>query len=255
MVGEEAADERPDDGRQAEQRTDRAHVLGPLPGRHDVGDDRLRQDHQPAAAEPLHAPPDDEPREVRRQRGTDARHGEQADRDEEEVAAAPQVAELAVDRHDQGGGQQVGGGHPRHVRDAAEVAHDRRHRRRDDRLVQGRHEHAGEQCGEDEVDPAPGEDDRRRGAVGGRGVHGYLLGSYVGAAGARHRRDPVLLTPRTSGEPLDGAGSALGAGRPAASTVHASSRRAGREAVKPPACQRCSAVRIATPATPASKVG
>ena len=89
--------------------------------------------------------------------------GEQPDRDEEQVAAAPQVAELAVDRHDQGGGQQVGGGHPRHVRDAAEVADDGRHRRGDDRLVERGHEHAGEQRREDQVDPAPGEDDRRRG--------------------------------------------------------------------------------------------
>src|SRR3954470_6804338 len=81
--------------------------------RDDVGDDRLRQDHQPAAAEALDPAPDHEPGEVRRERGADAGGGEQADGDEEERAAAPQVAELAVDGHDQRRREQVGGGHPR----------------------------------------------------------------------------------------------------------------------------------------------
>ena len=162
----------------------------------------------------------DQPGEVRRQRGAEAGDGEQADRDEEQVPAAPEVAELAVDRHDERGGQQVGGGHPRHVGDAAEVADDRRHRRRDDRLVEGGHEHAGEQRREDQVDPAPGQDDRRRGGVGEAGRARGLLRSYVGAAGARRRGSGRR-------RPLGGSVRGPAVRRSAAS--QASSTRSGRD--------------------------
>ena len=49
---------------------------------------------------------------------------EQADGHQEEILAAHQVAELAVDGHPHGDGQRVGGQDPGHVRGAAEVAHD-----------------------------------------------------------------------------------------------------------------------------------
>ena len=55
---EQAAEQRADDRGDAEQRAHRAHVLAALLGGHDVGDDRLRQDHEPAAAEALHEPPE-----------------------------------------------------------------------------------------------------------------------------------------------------------------------------------------------------
>ena len=173
------------------------------------------------------------------------------------VPAAPQVAELAVDGHDEGGGQQVGRGHPRHVGDAAEVADDGGHRRGHDGLVQGGHEHAGEQRREDQVDPAPGEDDRGRAGLGcglrggGEQLHsswegrrrGRGAGRAAGALGGSGAADGVR------------SGQRGGAGRPAVSRSQASSTRSGRAAVKSLASQRCRAVRMATPATPASSVG
>src|ERR671921_690180 len=83
VVGQVAADQRAGDGGQAEDRAERAEVLAALPGRDDVGDDRLRQDHQPAAAQALHAAPDHEPGEVGGQGRADAGGGEQRDREQE----------------------------------------------------------------------------------------------------------------------------------------------------------------------------
>src|SRR3712207_9072857 len=44
-----------------------------------------------------------------------------------------------------------------------------RHRRGDDRLVQAGDQHAGDERREDQVDPAPGEDEQRCVVRGGRG--------------------------------------------------------------------------------------
>ena len=55
---------------------------------------------------------------------------------------AEDVAELAVDRHHDGGGEQVGGGDPDLVLHAAELADDRRHGGRDDGLVEAGEQHA-----------------------------------------------------------------------------------------------------------------
>ena len=53
VVDEEAAEQRPGDRRDAEHRADQAHVAAALPRRDDVGDDRLRADHEPAGADAL----------------------------------------------------------------------------------------------------------------------------------------------------------------------------------------------------------
>ncbi|KAI3473680.1 hypothetical protein Pfo_031581 [Paulownia fortunei] len=92
---------------------------------------------------------------------------EQGDRDEEQVAAPEDVAELAVDRHHDGRCEQVAGGEPRLVRDAAEFAHDGGHRRRHDRLVQARQEHAGDEGGEDDPDASLRQQQRSVGSGSG----------------------------------------------------------------------------------------
>ena len=69
---------------------------------------------------------------------------EEHDRDLQDELAAVEVAELAVERAGDRRGQQVRGDDPREVGDPAEVADDRRQRRRDDRLVERgeqQHEH------------------------------------------------------------------------------------------------------------------
>ena len=60
VVREQTAEQRADDGGDAEERAHRAHVLSAVLRGHDVRDDRLRQDHQTTAAEALHEPERDE---------------------------------------------------------------------------------------------------------------------------------------------------------------------------------------------------
>ena len=60
LLDEDAAEQRPDDARDAEHRAEQPLVAAALAGRDDVADDRLRADHQPAAAEPLHGPERDQ---------------------------------------------------------------------------------------------------------------------------------------------------------------------------------------------------
>ena len=52
-VDEEAAEQRPGDRGDGEHRADQAHVAAALARRDDVGDDRLRADHQAAGADAL----------------------------------------------------------------------------------------------------------------------------------------------------------------------------------------------------------
>ena len=48
LVDEEAAEQRSGNRGEGKDSADQAHVAAALPGRDDVGDDRLRTDHQPA---------------------------------------------------------------------------------------------------------------------------------------------------------------------------------------------------------------
>ena len=226
VVGEQAAEQRADDGRDAEQRTHRAHVLAALLGGHDVGDDRLRQDHQTAAAEALHAAPEHELAERLGEPGTGRGEREQADRDEERPAAAPQVAELAVERHDDRDRQDVGGDDPALVLDAVELADDRRHRGADDRLVERGQEHARHERTEDEPDGARGQDDERLvGRVVRCGGCGWPCGGTsfwaVGGAGRVRRR----VSRSRSGAQVGDDGAAGASSRGAACPPAASQRR------------------------------
>ena len=60
LLDEDAAEQRPDDARHAEHRAEQPLVAAALAGRDDVADDRLRADHQPAAAETLDGPERDQ---------------------------------------------------------------------------------------------------------------------------------------------------------------------------------------------------
>ena len=74
------------------------------------------------------------------------------DRRLQHLLAAVEVAELPVERPGDRRGEQVRGHDPREVRDPAEVADDRRQRRRDDRLVERGEQQHEEQRGEDQAD-------------------------------------------------------------------------------------------------------
>lgn len=155
---EPAAEERADDGGDPEERTHRTHVLAALTRRHDVRDDRLGQDHESTAAEALHGAPGDELDERAGEPGAGRAEREQGDRDDERPAASDDVADLAVQRHDDGDGQDVGGDDPALVLHAVELPDDRGHRGADDRLVERGQEHGRHEGAEDEPDGALGED-------------------------------------------------------------------------------------------------
>ncbi len=159
MVDEEAAEQRADDGRDAEHGAEVALVLAPLAGRDDVADDGERDDHQAARTEPLQRAESDQLRHRLREAAERRPDEEDHDRRLQHAFAPVEVAELAVERAGDRGGEQVRRHDPGEVRDAAEVADDRRERRRDDRLVERREEQDEHQRREDGADARLGLED------------------------------------------------------------------------------------------------
>ena len=152
VVDEEAADQRPDHARNAEDRAEEALVAAALAGRDDVADHGDRGHDQPARAEALDRTEgnqlDHPVREPAQRRAGEEEH----DRRLEDELAPVEVAELPVQRARHGRREQVRRHDPRHVRRAAEVADDRRQRGRDDRLVErGEQQHEQERS-EDDAD-------------------------------------------------------------------------------------------------------
>ena len=119
---EHAAEQRARDAREHEHHLDVALVAAALARRHEVGDDRHRERHQPAGAEALEAAEGDQLAEALREPAQ--RRAEQEDRDRglEQALAAVQVGRTTPQRDRDGGGQQVGGDDPGEPVDPAEVA-------------------------------------------------------------------------------------------------------------------------------------
>ena len=136
VVDEEAAEQRADHGRDAEDSAEEALVLAPLARRDDVADDGHRRHDQAAAADPLEGAERDQLAHVLREPAQRRADQEDDDRRLQDDPAAVQVAELPVHRPDDGRGEQVRGDDPGQMLDPAEIADDRRQRGRDDRLVE-----------------------------------------------------------------------------------------------------------------------
>ncbi len=144
--GEEAAGDRAEHARGGEDGHEVAGVLGALARGDDVADDREHQGEQAAGAEALHGA---ERREHVHRGGERARgraDDEHRDREQEQLLAAVEVAELAVDRRGDRRGDQVGRRHPGLDREAVQVVGDGADRRTDDGLVERREEHAQQQA-------------------------------------------------------------------------------------------------------------
>ncbi len=152
-LGEEAADQRPDDGRDREHAAEVALIAAALARRDDVADDGDRGHDQPAGAEPLQRPERDQLGHAPADPAQRGAGEEEHDRELEDDLPAVQVAELPVQRPDHRRGEQVRRDHPGQVLDPAEVADDRRQRRRDDRLVERRDEQHEQQRPEDQAHP------------------------------------------------------------------------------------------------------
>ncbi len=135
-IDEEAAEQRSDHGGDAEHGPEIALIAPPLARRDDVADDGERHDHEAAAAEPLERAERDQ---LGHALGEPAQRRADQEDDErclQQPLAAEEVAELAVQRPHHCRCEQIRGDDPRELRDASEVADDRRQRGRDDRLVE-----------------------------------------------------------------------------------------------------------------------
>ena len=163
IVGEVAAEQRPDDRRDTEHRAQNALVAASFAERNHLADERACGDGNPAAADPLQrACPDQHGhrlREPAQHRPDDEEHH----RALEDPFAAIQVTELADQRGDDRRGQQVAGDHPRLMSGVAQVGDDGRQRGGDDGLVQRGEQHAQHDRHEDEVAPL-GADQRAAGS-------------------------------------------------------------------------------------------
>ena len=119
VVDEEAAEQRADHGRDAEDGAEEPLVLAALARRDDVADDRDRRHDQPAAAEALDARGTRSARPMFCAQPAERRADEEDhDRRLEHDLAAVEVAELPVERADDRRGEQVRGDDPREVLDA-----------------------------------------------------------------------------------------------------------------------------------------
>ena len=151
VVDEEAADQRPDHRRDAEDAAEVPLIAAPIPRRDDVADHRRRGHHQPAAAETLQRAEGDQRRHVLGDPAQRRADEEENDRRLQNHLAPVQIPELPVQRRHDRRRQQVRGDHPRQMLDAAEIADDRRQRRRDDRLIERRKQQHQKQRREDQT--------------------------------------------------------------------------------------------------------
>lgn len=187
VVGEVAAQQGAGDRGQAEGGADQAHEPAALAGRHDVRDDRLHADHQAARADTLHRAEGDQLVHGLGPAGERRADDEDQDRELEDAFAAEEVAELAVDRQADGGGEQVGGDRPGHLVQAVQLADDLRQRGGDDHLLERGEQQRQHQSDEDQPHPAraqPGSG--RRIGCGGLGGRRWCGDRFV-----LHQSDPA----------------------------------------------------------------
>ena len=137
--GQRPAEEGPDHRGQAEDGTEQPLVPTALTGRHHIADRRLGTHHQATPAQTLERPERDQLGEAVADPAEGRADQEDHQPDLEDDAASVLVAQFPVERGDHGLGQQVGGGHPRDVVEAPEVAGNGGQRGGHDGGVQRRH--------------------------------------------------------------------------------------------------------------------
>ena len=184
-VGDDAADERPDERRQPEHGAEEAEVLAALGRRVEVRDDRERDREDGAAAEALEPAEQDELPHLLAEARQGRADEEQAHGEDDDRAATEQVGQLAVDRAADRGRQQVDRDGPGVEVVAMQVGDDPGERRPDHGLVEGEQEQREQDRAEDlELRP------RRqveRGIVRGRRVR------HRSSGGARRWRWAVAI--------------------------------------------------------------
>ncbi len=172
VVGQQAPEPGTDQEGDAEDRAEQALVLAPLARGEEVADDGEADREERPGAEALDAPEEDQLPHLLREAGEGRSHQEEPDAHHEHGLAAEEVGELAVDRHRDGAGHQVAGGHPDVEVGAVQGGDDLGQDGPDDRLVEGREEEAEHDGPEDLEAGAWADVDRR--ILCGTGLHGHL---------------------------------------------------------------------------------
>lgn len=151
VVGEQPAEQRADDGGDAEDRPERTLVAATITQRNDLADHRDRGHRDGSAAKTLQC---SGRYEHPHRSGRAAQHRprqEEQDRHLEDLLATEGVAQFAYDGGDDGRGKQVTGDHPGLVPCSAQIGDDGGQRGRHDRLIEGGQQHAEHHCQENEV--------------------------------------------------------------------------------------------------------
>jgi hypothetical protein len=170
LIDEEAAEQRPDQSRQAPNAAEQPLIAPPLARRNEIADHRDRRHHQAAAADPLHEAEGDELDHVAAQAASSRPRQEHHDRRLQDDLPSVEIAELAVDRRDDGRGEKIRRDDPGEVGQAAQLADNGGQRGRDDRLVERREQQNQHQCGERRPNRS-----RRCCGLRGLGAHGVIV--------------------------------------------------------------------------------
>ena len=180
LLGQPPAGDRAERGGQGEAAGDPGLEAAALAWRHRFADDRHGEGVEAAAGGALQQPAGDQPAEGAGGGGDRAARGVQAERDQQQPAAAERVAELAADRRGHGGGDEVGDDHPGDALHRAERPGDGGQRGGDDGLVDG-------------ADDDGGGDGREGAEEGGAQLR---RGHSVGTARRRSAMSRGLIRPR-----------------------------------------------------------
>ena len=149
IMREQSAEQRAGDAGGDEDRREIGLVAPAFARADEIGDDRLRQRDQPAAAHSLQRAGADQQNHVGRERagrGADDKYG---DADHQHDPPAMDVGELAVKRRDDGRRDEIGGDDPGRRLQIAQFDANRRQSGDDDGLVQRRQQHGEAQARHD----------------------------------------------------------------------------------------------------------
>ncbi len=141
ILRKNAAERRTGDAGGDEHRGEIGLVSAALARRDKIGDDRLRERDQAAAAKSLNDPRAGERRHARGQGASDRSDHESDHADQNDAPPPVDIGEFAVERRHHRRRDEIGGHDPGQILRIAEVRRDGRHGRDHDRLIEGREQH------------------------------------------------------------------------------------------------------------------
>jgi hypothetical protein len=136
VIDKKPAEQRANDGGKTERGSEQALIAPAFARGNEIPDYGDGGDDQPAAADPLQCPKQNELEHALRQSAKGGAEQEDYDGRLQHDLAAMDVAELAVERASYGAGQQVGRHHPGQMRESAEFADNGRKCCRHDGLIE-----------------------------------------------------------------------------------------------------------------------